>query len=245
MRIEQLPISARLKMNAALVPECRTAADIGCDHAYSSIYLAATGRAGRCIAMDVVEGPLSRARENIRAYGMEGCIETRLSDGLEKLKPDEAEVLLISGMGGPLMLELLKKRPEVTQTARALVLQPQSELAGVRRSLPGLGFVLKAEDMCCEEGKYYTALYAVRAQASSGQEEDAMSRMDQQYGPCLMKERHPVLLEYLQRELRQKEELRQALVGQPTPRAQERLADLEQEIQEISCYLEGTGKVQK
>lgn len=243
MKIEQLPISVRLKMNAALVPECGTVADIGCDHAYSSIYLVATGRAGRCIAMDVVEGPLSRARENIRAYGMEDCIETRLSDGLEKLKPDEAEVLLISGMGGPLMLELLKKRPEVTQTARALVLQPQSELAWVRRSLPGLGFVLKAEDMCREEGKYYTAMYAVRAQASSGPE-DAMSRMEEQYGPYLMKERHSVLLEYLQRELRQKEQLRQALTGQPTPRAQERLADLAQDIREIRCYLQGTGGVQ-
>ena len=55
------------------------------------------------IAMDVRKGPLSRAQEHIRQYGLEEYIQTRLSDGLEGLKAGEGDTLVIAGMGGPLM----------------------------------------------------------------------------------------------------------------------------------------------
>lgn len=41
--------------------------------------------------------------------GLENRIETRLSDGLEKLSPGEAEAVVIAGMGGELMIHILEQ----------------------------------------------------------------------------------------------------------------------------------------
>lgn len=238
LRIDQLPISRRLRMNAAMVPQCDTVADIGCDHAYSSIYLVGNGLAKRCIAMDVAEGPLAKARENIEAYGLKDRIETRLSDGLEKLQPQEAQVILISGMGGPLMINLLKARPEVTAGVRVLVLQPQSELAFVRRELSYIGFAIQKEDMCCEDGKYYTVMYAeadAKKQEASGPEADEEFAL--RYGRKLLQERHPVLIEFMQKELRAKCMLYDSLSGQSSERAGLRRELLLKEIGQLKTYL--------
>ena len=50
--------------------------------------------------MDINEGPLARAQEHIRAARLEEYIQTRLSDGAEALLPNEADSILIAGMGG-------------------------------------------------------------------------------------------------------------------------------------------------
>ncbi len=233
-------------MNAGLVPRCKTLADVGCDHAYTAIYLTACGRAGRCIAMDVAAGPLARAEENIRRYGLEERIETRRSDGLAGLRPGEADVIMIGGMGGPLMLDILRRGLACVRAARALVLQPQSELEEFRRGLRQLSLAVLAEDMCCEGGKYYTAIYAENAERSMPgdckQEETAERGLSawllERYGPCLIAGRHPVLREFLQRELQKKEKLAARLAGQATEKSRERQKVLAEELQEISRLLE-------
>ena len=96
-----IKLSKRLQTVAHQVKCGGVAADIGCDHGFTSIYLIEQGLAKHVIAMDINEGPLERAKEHIREYGMEADIETRLSDGTAKLAPGEADTLLISGMGGP------------------------------------------------------------------------------------------------------------------------------------------------
>ncbi len=88
-------------------PGCRLA-DVGTDHAYIPIYLMQNGVIPQAVAMDINQGPLLRATENIRRYGLTGRIETRLSDGLEKLQAGEADTILIAGMGGLLMVRILE-----------------------------------------------------------------------------------------------------------------------------------------
>ena len=137
------------------------AADIGCDHGFTSIYLIEQGLAKHVIAMDINEGPLERAKEHIREYGMEADIETRLSDGTAKLAPGEADTLLISGMGGALICKILSDSPEVTARAKELVLSPQSEWATTRHYLLEHGFMIQREEMVLDQGKYYLILRAV------------------------------------------------------------------------------------
>ncbi len=88
-----MKLSARLQMNADLVPLGSRIADIGCDHGFVSIYLAEERICDRILALDIREGPLSAARRNIAAAGLSDRIECRLSDGLEKLRPGEADTL--------------------------------------------------------------------------------------------------------------------------------------------------------
>lgn len=97
-------------------PGCRLA-DVGTDHAYIPIYLMQNGVIPQAVAMDINQGPLLRATENIRRYGLTGRIETRLSDGLEKLQAGEADTILIAGMGGLLMVRILENGQACSQAA--------------------------------------------------------------------------------------------------------------------------------
>ena len=82
-------------------------ADIGTDHGYVPIALVQKHRITGAIAMDINEGPLARAREHIASAGLEGYIQTRLSDGVQALKVQEADSILIAGMGVELVIHIL------------------------------------------------------------------------------------------------------------------------------------------
>ena len=107
------------------------------------------------IAMDVRSGPLERAREHIREYGLQDRIETRLSDGLHGLKTGEANGMICAGMGGPLMEKILTEGREQAQGFAELILQPQSEIPHFRTFLMDEGYLLLDENIIYEEGKYY------------------------------------------------------------------------------------------
>lgn len=144
-------------MNASLIPENAGVADIGCDHGYVSIYL--TKEKGcRVIAMDVREGPLSIARQNIQRAQLAEQIECRLSDGIMELLPGEADTLLLGGMGGMLIVSILQKRPDVMEKVETVVLQPQSDWHKVRQNLLLMGFVIDREAFCVDAGKDYLAI---------------------------------------------------------------------------------------
>ena len=78
--------------NRRLVTEGNRLVDVGCDHGYLPVYLIQQKKIPSAIAMDVRKGPLSRAQEHIRQYGLEEYIQTRLSDGLEGLKAGEGDL---------------------------------------------------------------------------------------------------------------------------------------------------------
>ena len=102
-------LSQRLKLIAAFVPQDSRIADIGTDHGFVPIYLAKQGRIKSALAMDVRKGPLERAAVHIKEAAVSDIpIETRLSDGLQKLKPGEADTVIVAGMGGELELRILR-----------------------------------------------------------------------------------------------------------------------------------------
>ena len=97
---DKLRLSERLKLVASFVPEGSRIADIGTDHGYVPIYLAEIGKIKSALAMDVRKGPLARADEHIEEYRHDVgdaaiSIETRLSNGLEKLQAKEADTVIL------------------------------------------------------------------------------------------------------------------------------------------------------
>ena len=124
-----------MKAVASMVTTGGILADIGTDHAYVPIALVQRQKIKGAIAMDINEGPLARAQEHIRAARQEEYIQTRLSDGAEALLPNEADSILIAGMGGELILHILTEGESVCSTAKELILQPQSEIHKVREYL--------------------------------------------------------------------------------------------------------------
>ena len=154
------PISNRLKTVADMVPEGSKIADVGTDHGFVPIYLALSHRIEHAIAMDVRKGPLERATTHVKEYGLNDVIETRLSDGLEKLDQGEADTMICAGMGGPLMQRILESNPPRRFGLKTLVLEPQSEIMNFRIFLRENGYEIKKEDFLLEDGKYYPVIKA-------------------------------------------------------------------------------------
>ena len=208
MKLVQL--SERLLAAAGMVTKGNIVADVGCDHAYTSIYLCQAGIAPKVIAMDVNKGPLVGAKAHVEEAGLSENIDIRLSDGLQKLVPGEADSVLLCGMGGLLMIKILSDYPETTASLKELILQPQSEVGEVRRYLHKQGYEITKEHMLKEDGKFYVMMRAVKSKIPQQYETEC----DYIYGKLLLEEKNPVLLEYLDREHRLRADVLTALEGQ-------------------------------
>ena len=213
-----IQISKRLSAAASLVSKGNRLADIGCDHGYLPIYLVQQSHIPGAVAMDVRPGPLSRAREHIRAYGLLDYIECRLSDGLEALRPGEAETIVIAGMGGPLMEKILVKGAGQLAGVKELIVQPQSDVEQFRRFLRKLPFTVDSEDMVEENAKFYPVLHLV-----CGENGDSWQEAEYRYGKYLLRDRHPVLQKYLCRERKRLVKLERDLGEVKSSRAKMRL----------------------
>lgn len=167
---KQFQLPKRLETIIERLPASGCLADIGCDHAYVAIEAVRRGKAARALACDVRKGPLQQAAEHILCAGLAGKIETRLSDGLEKVAPGEADTVVVAGMGGPLMERILQGRLE---DFRHFVLSPQSEIPHFRRFLLAEGMQIDEETMLIDEGKYYVILNVSKRAAATEASRDS------------------------------------------------------------------------
>ncbi len=233
--IRGIHLSARLKAVSGMVTAGCSVCDVGCDHGYLSIYLIEQKISPKVLAMDVRKGPLGHAREHVAKAGLEDYITLRLSDGLDGFEAGEAESLVLAGMGGRLMQRILEREPQKTKAFRELILQPQSELAGLRRFLRSEGYAVQAEDMVWEEGKYYPVIKALpgalERSTKSLEETETDRELEDRYGSCLLREKHPVLLSYLKEEREALGRLIQTLeeAGE-SKRAAKRMEELSKEM---------------
>ena len=151
----------RLAAVASLVRKESFVADIGTDHAYLPSYCIRSGICETAFAMDVNEGPLNRAAETIEKYNVKDKITIRLSDGIEKLQKDEADVIVIAGMGGLLIKKIIEDHKEVISPETLLILQPMIAQRELREYLFGNGFVIENEYVVAEGNKHYN-IFCVR-----------------------------------------------------------------------------------
>ncbi len=208
-----MELSDRLLSVAKLVLPAKTLADVGCDHGYLSVYLINEKKCEHVIAMDVRKGPLARAEQTIRTYGMEPYIELRLSDGLNKLGFGEADGYVCAGMGGRLALQIMWQDRFKVAAMKQVILQPQSELWLVRRMLKKWGCVIDEERMVCDEGKFYPMMRMIPGEGfAEAKEVEEGSFLDcftednweeyakELYGELLLAQNNPVLEEFLIKE---------------------------------------------
>lgn len=228
---------------AAMVTPGNVLCDVGTDHGYIPIRLVQAGVVPRAIAMDLREGPLARAKEHIEQEALSEHVETRLSDGVAALMPGEAESIVIAGMGGELEMHILTAGETVCKAAKELILQPQSELGEVRAFLREHGYVILAEDMVFEDGKYYpmmrvgiwdrTAEEKAKAEAETEVEDPVAKeqKLADLYGPFLLSQKHPVLQQYLVWQESHLSEILAGLKKQPdSEKIAARIAEVEQKL---------------
>ncbi len=198
-----IKLSERLSHLADMVSNGAVLADVGTDHGYIPIYLLQSGKIPKAFAMDIRKDPLQRAKEHTAAFGLGDYITFRLSDGVAGLLEGEADCILIAGMGGNVMHHILQEGEAVIRSAKELVLQPQSDISGVREYLYRKGgYCIDREDMVLEEGKYYPMMHVVvENDLVNHKQREVYSEEAWQvvyrYGECLLNQRQGVLQDYL------------------------------------------------
>ena len=150
-----MKLTERLEKVAALVPPSTSMADIGTDHGYLPLALLEAGKVERAIACDINEGPLQRARDHITSVGREKDIALRLGGGLSVLARGEVDGVVIAGMGGLMMRDILEADMDKAQALHWLVLQPQNHVADLKQYLSSHHFIICREDMAMEDRRLY------------------------------------------------------------------------------------------
>lgn len=153
-------LSPRLALCAKFVRSGSPLCDVGTDHAYLPIRLLKSGVIPTAVAADVNQGPLDSAAQNAERYHVGDSLSLRLSDGLREVAPDEADDIVIAGMGGELILRIIEETAWLRDKTKRLILQPMSAADDLRCGLSRLGFEIGEELAVEDSGKVYTAFYA-------------------------------------------------------------------------------------
>lgn len=148
----------RLSLCAEMVRGGSRLADIGTDHGYLPIELCMSEKIPSALACDINPLPLRSAQENIEKYGLSDRIQTRLSDGLKEVRADEADDVVIAGMGGELIRDILIAAPWIKEANKHLVLQPMTHHEDLIKWLYENGFTVEQQAATLDEGKYYTVI---------------------------------------------------------------------------------------
>lgn len=154
---KRLQLQPRLSLLAEMVPEGCRLADIGTDHGYLPVYLLGQGRIRGAIAADIGAEPLEHARRTATEHGVEG-IDFRLCDGLAAIRPEEADTVVIAGMGGETIISILAAAPWTADGQHTLLLQPMTKGADLRRWLAVNGYAFAAERLVWDKGYLYPVL---------------------------------------------------------------------------------------
>jgi len=155
---DKLDLGPRLRAIAALVPEgCECLADIGTDHGYIPVSLLLERKIPCAVAADIKAQPLDHARRTAVQYGVAAGLDFRLGDGLAVLKPGEADTIIIAGMGGDAITEILAAAPW-SRAGPLLLLQPMSKAEVLRAWLPLNGYKVLAEELVQDKGVLYPIL---------------------------------------------------------------------------------------
>ncbi len=145
-------LDTRLKAIADMLLPCNTVADIGCDHGYLCAYLLQKGTCKSAIASDINKAPLESAKNTAIRYGTYDKTQFVLSNGLEKI-PSDTDAVVIAGMGGELICQIIDRCPWIKYKDKQIVLQPMTKLESVRRFCYENGFEI-SDEICIVDGEH-------------------------------------------------------------------------------------------
>ena len=210
----RMHLTPRLRTILSLVPDGARLADIGTDHALIPVALLRRGVIASAIASDIGQGPLESAARTARKFGITSGLSLRLGPGLRTVQPDETDTIVIAGMGGETMIEILRTDPWALDGAHLLLLQAMTGQAELRQYLASRGGRIEQEIVCRERKRMYTVM-AVRGGGT---------RLDLPLTACCLSDalcRDPQAGAYLRQRLAREEKICDALRGASHPKPEE------------------------
>lgn len=146
-------LDKRLSVCASLTHGASCVADIGTDHAYIPIWLIQNEKCAHCVASDINEGPVQRAKRNVMLCGVADRIDVICAPGLESEAFDGCDNIIIAGMGGELIADILSATDRPKSAAK-LILQPMSKQDCLRRYLWDNGYKITYDEPVCSDRLY-------------------------------------------------------------------------------------------
>lgn len=234
--MKELKLSSRLQAVIREIPRGKTIADIGSDHAYVPCYACLHGLTNRAVAGDIAEGPLQSALEQVSESGLTEKVSIRKGNGLEVVAPGEVDVVVIAGMGGKLIADILDAGIARLTGVSKLILQPNVAVKTVRHWLLRNDWELINEIILEEEGKFYEVLAAVPGDGKAPYQ--SAHEMALSAGPLLMKERSPIFRKKWGKEItKQKMILVQLQRAEPSKKIVERKQNILKQIHKMEEML--------
>ncbi len=226
MNVYQL--SKRLEKVAEFLPNHAKFADIGSDHAYLPCYVCLRDPYAQAIAGEVNQGPYDSAKQEVKAQELQDRIEVRLGDGLEILKSDEVDQIVIAGMGGPLIRDILERGKDKLTSVKRIIVQPNIGAKSLRKWFFEHDFKLVEETILEENNHIYEVLTAEPGDPHEGYHQEELAK-EMWLGPRLLEQRTAVFKEYCKVERMKKEKVLNQLKQANEPQL-EKVNNLTQEI---------------
>lgn len=146
-------LSLRLQTIASFLSREDRVVDIGCDHAFLPVYLLKNNICQTVMATDVNIHALENAQQNIKNAGFTKQIPVILSNGLEKVRQEDFDTLVLSGMGSSTILKILESVKK--ENIKKLIIQSNNDLFLLRMTLKKRKYYLQEEKIVFEKGHYY------------------------------------------------------------------------------------------
>ncbi len=233
MAMREIPILSKRLETVSQMIEKGPVGDIGTDHGLLAIELASRGLF--VIATDLNKKPLEAAKANISRYGQSEKVELRLGNGLAPISPGDVNTIVICGMGGQLIIDIINNHLDVAKSAERLILSPQSHQPDVRRFLHRAGFRINDEQMVYEDGIYYFIM-----DCEPGYQE-IFTESEYAFGKTLSDRRPDLFLSYITKEQQLVESAIRKINrnGSGDPRTEERLLALRMRLDMMNKLKEG------
>ena len=185
-----IKLSKRLSVIASLVPENAVIADIGCDHALLDIYLSKKNIIKKSFAIDITKGALNQADKNIKLYNAKN-IETRLSDGFEKIDiKDNVDTVIMSGLGDAKIINILKEAEEKLNKVNNIIIQSNVGVSNIRVYLTCNGYYIDNEKLVKENNIIYTVISFKKGYKR-------YTKIEKEFGPVLLRNKDELFNELI------------------------------------------------
>ena len=194
---KKINISNRLKTIGDFTIDNTKIVDVGCDHGLLSIYIYQNKKNVKILATDININPLNEARKNIKNYGLEEKIQTRISNGLQNVNKDEIDTIIISGLGGNTIVEILNNDLDKVISSKRIIIQANNNIDKVRKFLVENKFLIKDEKLVSENNIISTIIIFDRSSKKLKYSIDEIL-----FGPVLLKEKSDLFKELMKRKIK-------------------------------------------
>lgn len=209
----------RLDKIVSFVDENKIVADIGSDHGITAIKVYEEKAPKHVIATDISKPSLQKLVDKLKVNNYE--IETIVTDGLKNL-PSDIEQIIISGMGGHLITDIIEGNMELSRSSEKLILSPNNSKNYFRRWLHENSFEIITDEKVEDEEIIYDVIVATNSENIKPYDDD----IHYEYGRSNIESKDELTIKQLEQEIAVDRSIAEKLMNQTTDVATARRNEL-------------------